>query len=356
MTTPGLGAPEGAITGGDIAPLNGLSESAWRASLSSQVVGAEDGSTGGWNAATAIFGLFGGRVTAAEVKAQEIQTGITAGWVDGDRTGADDEVFDVLKDIREKIGTGGLTRRDVLSTQLVPRPESGWSTVMLVGVAAGENGGNGGRGSNVAGGLRGRGGGHKSMTISASALTGIHVTIGANGAPTVFRANSAGGAVLMECRVGAPGAIGISGGYAKSESSAGDGGSGGASGDLTDSSRFNGKPGVAGLSTPDATGGNAGGGGSQGNMGGNGIPGGSASWSAPIPCGGAGGGGGGGGGVNAGIFDSGNSGGSGGSGGFPGGGGGGGGSGSAKGDLSVGSDGFGGPGGPGAPGVASLYY
>jgi hypothetical protein len=317
---------------------------------------------GGGGVLGAIGSFFSGKWLQADqtaVKAQEIQTGITSGWVEGPIEGSDIEVYDTMAAIRSLVAGGGFTRFNKLSTGVWSMPVAVTELVVIV-IAAGENG-VGGNGSaaltgDAWGGAGGRGGGYKAVSLDPNSLTGIHFTIGVNGAPTVARKDSASGVVLVDAVVGAPGAMATPYGYSASASSAGGGGAGGvgfrASGDGIVARPYG--DGMPGVSTPAAAAGAGGsGGGYSGTSGGAGV---AVAPNASVPCGGGGGGGGRGGNGFATGYSS-IPGGSGGSGGFPGGGGGGGGGGGIHSPLPFPSQrGPGGPGGPGAAGVAIVLY
>ena len=277
-----------------------------------------------------------GRTDAAQSTADGIQAGIVDGFNGSASVGADQQVYDTMAALKEMAGGDGWTRVNVTSTGSWTVP-AGVKEIVLVGIAAGENGqtgyqiasnNNDGYGD---GGAFGRGGGHRVQAIDPAGISAIHITVGTNGAPTVFRRDNSTGAVLAQAVVGAPGSMATTFGYTASASSAGNGGVGGGGG-------ANGpeKPGANGSSSGAATGGNGGATRSAGSDG-------ASVGSSDVPCGGGGGGGGGG--------STSTTGGRGGNGGFPGGGGGGGGTCSTS--IIGQTPGAGGTGGAGS---GTIYY
>ncbi|QKT07945.1 hypothetical protein HUN08_12665 [Gordonia sp. X0973] len=281
-----------------------------------------------------------------------IRDGIIKGWEGTASVSADDDVWGTMDAIRSRVGNEGYTRVGITSTQLWTKP-SGTTEIVLVGIAAGKDGEPGGND----GGLGGLGGGHKVQAIDPASVSAVHVTVGTNGQATQFRADSSGGALLMEALSGSPGGLGTLFGYSSSNSSAGSGGAGGAgfrsnaNGIGTDT--YAGSNGADGSMSAAAVGGDRG----AYRAGDHGLPGGSGESVASasvIPCGGGGGGGGGGAGKHPTAMANG---GTGGDGGFPGGGGGGGGGrqrAQAFGvDVTVGAQG---PGGLGGQGLGLIFY
>lgn len=287
------------------------------------------------------LGVLRSTATAAETKADEVQQGIINGWAGTTTTGTDIDVYDTLAAIRAMVGNDGYIRQGFTSSQLWTVP-AGVTEIVAVAIAAGENGTRG----TEPGGIGGRGGGYKVTALDPTQFSALHITVGVSGGATRFRANSAGGTILVEAVAGGGGAMSTQFGYSSSSSGAGAGGDGGR-GYTTDNGGQR-LPGVNGISTPAAVGGN---GGQSTNV--NGVPGqhgGSVSANAVVPCGGAGGGGGEGGGYDGPVSRG--NGGDGGNGGFPGGGGGGGGGRAWY--ISIG--GVPGDGGSGAAGLAILFY
>lgn len=280
----------------------------------------------------------------------KVKVGIVEGWQGTTIFDADQDVWDTMNAIRSLVNGEGYTRVPFTSTSLWPKP-SGCTEIILVGIAAGQNGFPGAmiNPDRQTGGNGGLGGGHKTQAVDPSTLSAIHVTVGVNGASTVFRKDGPGGAILMEALNGGSGGMATLFGYTFTNSQAGNGGKGG-DGSTTLIS-LDPRPGVAGSSSAAGIGG-AGAPAQQG-AGQDGQPGGQPEGgvSMLIPCGGGGGGGGAGGSAIPPPVPIGFNGGTGGAGGFPGGGGGGGGGG---GYATV--HGQPGPGGAGGAGLGFIYY
>lgn len=306
------------------------------------------------------------RTDSAQQQAEAVQAGIVEGWTGGSTSGVDLDVYDTMGAIRALVGGDGYTRVNVTSTTTLTKP-AGVTEVIVVGIAAGQNGSSGSKvtSNGGGGGQGGQGGGHKVQALDASGFSALHVNIGVPGNPILVRANSSVGPVLMDVHPGATGAMATPFGYTPSNSQAGGGGGGGGGGrvnaDYTNGAGGSGVGGgMDGLSASGgggASGGTGGTGGTGGSSasaigGSNGGAGGSNSPSMTIPCGGGGGAGGpGGSGNNMGKGGNGTAG---GPGGFPGGGGGGGG-GSGAGNAFGGSGGAG-SGGAGGSGLAIIFY
>ena len=289
-----------------------------------------------------------GMITGLGSSINAVKTGINEGWIDGDESEADADVFATMRSIRVQTGGGGFTRLVVTSTNTWTKPTDPVITECVVLLVA--CGGNGTAGGDTYGGAGGLGGGFIAKAIPVADFDALHITIGTGGAATVVRKNDASGDILAQALNGAPGATATMWGYTASSSAAGNGGAGG-----TGSSGGVGGDGSVGQATPAIPGGTGGTGGPTvsvfvgGGIGGNG---GSVLATTPVPCGGSGAGGGGGGGTGAGLTTV--NGGAGGAGGFPGGGGGGGGGGGRA--QSTSARGSGGAGGPGAGALALVYY
>ena len=292
------------------------------------------------------------KATTAASDVSAVEHGIINGWTKDSTTGTSAPVYQTMGYISARINVKGFTRVTVTSTNLVSIP-GGITECIVVGIAAGRDGDAGHKDSTNggAGGNGGSGGGHVAQAVSVTGLSAVHVTIGTNGAATVFRANSAGGDVIMSAATGGSGGVATQFGYALSYSSAGGGGGGG--GLSTAGSPGNGRIGGAGggsNGTGSGMGGGMGGKSAKATGGAGGAGGGSSTSGSPgsaitntsIICGGGGGGGGG---YQASLTNAG----SGGPGGFPGGGGGGGGG--VTGLIQdVGA------GGAGAAGLALIFY
>lgn len=289
------------------------------------------------------------RTDSAQQQAEAVQAGIVEGWTGGSTSGVDLDVYDTMGAIRALVGGDGYTRVNVTSTTTWTKP-AGTTEVIVVGIAAGQNGVGGSNGTYRGfGGSGGAGGGHKVQALDASAFESLHITVGTSGAPTQFRLGGGGGPVAMEAIVGAPGGMATQFGYTSSNSGAGGGGNGGNGQALSDGNTAPRTDGSSGASSAAAPGGS---GGNSSNM--NGAAGGAGGASGGlIPCGGGGGGGGQGGrSENWVAVFKGYSGGAGGNGGFPGGGGGGGG-GRGQDNLNQASNGAG---GAGAAGLGIIFY
>lgn len=295
------------------------------------------------------------RTTQAKDTADAVQAGIVEGWAGGSTSGVDLDVYDTMGAIRALVGGDGYTRVNITSTTTWIKP-AGTTEVIVVGIAAGQNGQPGaetGVKDHCPGGTGGLGGGHKVQALDQSAFNALHITVGTNGQPTQVRYGSDSGPIVMEAITGGAGAMATQFGYTSSQSQAGSGGNGGRGTRLNDDntpseSRISGLPGAPSAAAQGGAGGN------HGNLNGqSGSGGGSVAVNAPVPSGGGGGGGGqGGGGASMGIdrID----GGAGGAGGFPGGGGGGGGGGGTYGFIY--RRGNGGAGGAGGAGLAIIYH
>ena len=291
--------------------------------------------------------LLGWKNTTTEDQ-EAIRAGIINGWEGTTTTGTDVAVYGTLAAIRALVGGDGYTRVNITSTTTWTKPV-GTTEVIVIGISSGSSGSNGGNGGYLQpagnGGAGGVGGGFMAQALDPSAFSALHVTIGA---PLVVRANTSGGATLLEVQQGAPGAMATAFGYSASNSSAGGGGGGGAG-----SGSPNGQGGVGG--SPNGTaGGNGSGSPGNGGQGGASVAaaGGAANGGAGIspssqviPCGGSGGGGGKGAAAASSNAQAG------GAGGFPGGGGGGGGGGAAGSFNTSGA-----AGGAGGAGLGIIYY
>lgn len=286
--------------------------------------------------------------TSASASATQIRNGVVNGWASASTANANMGVYNTMQAIYSATGNAGYTRVNCTSTTLVSLPANTVECI-LVGIAAGQDGQRNTTGADVRGGNGGHGGGHGALSVNITGLSAVHVTIGTNGAATVFRANSAGGDVIMSVATGGSGGVATQFGYALSYSSSGGGGGGG--GLNTAGSPGNGRVGGAGGGSNGSGGSGAAGGkggksakavGGDGGMPSiSGSPG-VAMTDTSIVCGGGGGGGGG---YQSSTTNAGH----GGTGGFPGGGGGGGG---GAGGLAfkVGN------GGAGAAGLALIFY
>lgn len=288
-----------------------------------------------------------------------IQNGINQGWIDGDESEADADIFATMRGIRTAISGIPWTRVVCTSTQTWNPPdpaEYDLKEVVLILVAAGTAGADGSASgaestdTGTAGGVPGLGGGFVVRGADVEAFDALHVTIGTNGSPAVVRADDGSGAILAQANNNAPSSTPGQWGWTPSASGAGNGGHGGRGGDTLAA-----LAGSAGSASPAIAGGPGGapGANSSGTRdGSSGTPGGSVLATNPVPCGGSGGGGGGG--AWRGNFpvNGGGLGGHGAAGGFPGGGGGGGG-GRSLGGSSNGSVGLGGPGGAG---LVLIFY
>ena len=301
------------------------------------VGGAVEEALSGWLKETEITS------SSASASATQIRNGVVNGWASASTANANMGVYNTMQAIYSATGNAGYTRVNCTSTMLVSLPANTVECI-LVGIAAGQDGYRNVSAGGV-GGNGGYGGGHSALSVTTVGLSAVHVTIGTNGAATVFRANGAGGEIMLECVNGAAGGMATQFGYTTSGSTAG--GGGGGAGLLADKVGLGvggGGNGAAGANSPGGAGGSsassAGGAGGPGAT--NGGTGGSTSLTA-VPCGG-GGGGGGGSSYLAGLGVTGK----GGPGGFPGGGGGGGG-----GTNGIDTDNRG---GAGAAGLGVIYH
>ena len=299
-----------------------------------------------------IFDYYSGLLTTTT----RIQNGINQGWIDGDESEADADIFATMRSVRVAASGASFTRVVCTSsTTWNPPVDVELKEVVVLAVAAGTNGSNGGTHSGNNGGIggtAGSGGGFVCKAVSPDDFDALHVTLGTNGTASTVRADDGSGDILVQALNGAPSATATVWGWAQSSSGAGDGGAGGkgagsASGQAT--------AGANGQATPAIPGGTGGIRGEYANgaspiNGGQGSDGGSVLSTNPVPCGGSGAGGGGGGGINATLSIPGN-GGHGGAGGFPGGGGGGGG-----GKPAITGGNSPGNGGVGASGLVLIYY
>lgn len=275
-----------------------------------------------------------------------IQNGINQGWIDGDESEADANIFATMRGIRTAISQTPWTRVVCTSTQTwnPPSPEEyDLKEVVVLCFAAGQNGANGESVSNQVGGLGGSGGGFSAQALHLEDFDALHVTVGTNAASTVVRADTSGGAILARAFNDTAGSTPGAWGYNPSASNGSAGGKGGNGGAPSGSTAGN-----KGVNTPAVEGGP---GGSRGDWGAGarGSDGASVLATAQIPCGGSGGGGGGGG--EQPIPFTRGSGGHGGAGGFPAGGGGGGGA-QSNGNIGGGN----GIGGVGAAGLCLIFY
>ena len=308
------------------------------------VGGAVEEALSGWLKETEITS------SSASASATQIRNGVVNGWASASTANANMGVYNTMQAIYSATGNAGYTRVNCTSTMLVSLPANTVECI-LVGIAAGQGGKPGTMGGLTTmgvGGDGGYGGGHSALSVTTTGLSAVHVTIGTNGAATVFRANSAGGEVMLECVNGAAGGMATQFGYTTSGSTAGGGGGGGAvsNGGVAGHGGNNavngtiGAPGAGGRGGASA----AASGGAGGTTPASTAPAGGSVSNTAIPCGGGGGGGGTGGGPSGGIGGA-----NGGAGGFPGGGGGGGGG---------GANAFGGGGsaGAGAAGLGVIYH
>ena len=303
------------------------------------------------------------KATTAASDVSAVEHGIINGWTKDSTTGTSAPVYQTMGYISARINVKGFTRVTVTSTNLVSIPV-GITECIVVGIAAGQDGlpGTVQAVGAFTGGAGGSGGGHIAQAIDPTGLSAVHVTIGTNGAATVFRNGSSGGDTLLTVAAGGVGGVATQFGYSLSYSSAGGGGGGGgsAAGEANVPGARGGNAngpiggrggavsggGLDGVAFLNPAGGGRGGnsaaaaGGAWGEVASPGFAGGSVSSTAMITCGGGGGGGGGSNGATGGDA------GRGGAGGFPGGGGGGGG----------GSPFTAGVGGAGAAGLALIFY
>lgn len=245
MTNP-VPPPDGAITGGDVAPLNGLSEAAWRQQINDQKLAGYR--TGGFS------NLFTG-----------IMSGIVNGWFGGNGTVGDpQEVQYTVESIKQAI-INGYTVDTIVTSGSYTVPQCTELGVILIG--GGENGQNGRLGNGRA--LGGRGGGYTTLMLDAPALVGktLSVTIGASGSATTVKDGST---TLLSVSPGYEGGISTGvWGFGPTTSGPGAGGEGGLG--RTQASGSSGSPGQG---TPLASGGTAGnynasGDGGNGGAGGN---------------------------------------------------------------------------------------
>ena len=287
----------------------------------------------------------------------QVKSGIINGWSESGAAGADSGVYNTMASIRALLATGNFTRVNVTSTMTWTKPAGVTGDVVIIGIAAGTNGANGGNGgsgsSDNVGGAGGVGGGHMVQVIKADDVSTIYVSVGTNGASTIFKKNSSGGDIMLEAATATKGAVATTYGYTPTASEAGNGGVGGKGSYVAAiGGRTAGTGGSAGTRTIATTRGEGGATGSDSD----GIPGthgGSVDITDLVPCGGGGGGGGGGGDITNNATK--RAGGVGGAGGFPGGGGGGGGGGTGHQTVS-GLRGNGGAGGAGGAGYGIIYY
>ncbi len=291
---------------------------------------------------------------------REIQNGINQGWIDGDESEADPDVFATMRGIRTAINGNPWVRVVALSSQTWNRPdplEFDLKEVVLIMVSGGTNGEDGKTTGSVTdagndGGAPGLGGGYSVRMVDVEDFTNLHIAIGTAGAATVVRADDGAGAILGQAFNNTPSSTPGQWGWVPSASGAGNGGAGGRGGDSLPA-----LAGAAGAGVPARPGGAGGAPGisSSGQANGSsGTPGGSVPATTTVPCGGSGGGGGGGAHRPPFPLNTGGLAGHGAAGGFPGGGGGGGG-GKAKG-TGVGGGGSSGLGGPGGAGMCLIFY
>lgn len=291
---------------------------------------------------------------------REIQNGINQGWIDGDESEADPDVFATMRGIRTAINGNPWVRVVALSSQTWNRPdplEFDLKEVVLIMVSGGTNGEDGKTTGSVTdagndGGAPGLGGGYSVRMVDVEDFTNLHIAIGTAGAATVVRADDGAGAILGQAFNNTPSSTPGQWGWVPSASGAGNGGAGGRGGDSLPA-----LAGAAGAGVPAIPGGAGGAPGisSSGQANGSsGTPGGSVPATTTVPCGGSGGGGGGGAHRPPFPLNTGGLAGHGAAGGFPGGGGGGGG-GKAKG-TGVGGGGSSGLGGPGGAGMCLIFY
>lgn len=297
-----------------------------------------------------IFDYYSGLLTTTT----RIQNGINQGWIDGDESEADADIFATMRSVRVAANGSAFTRVVCTSsTTWNPPVDVELKEVVVLAVAAGSNASNGNNNSgNVGGtgGAGGTGGGFVCKAVSPDDFDALYVTLGTNGTASTVRADDGSGDILVQALSGAPAATATMWGWAQSSSGAGNGGNGGQGAGPTNGVGSSGANGQATPAIPGGTGGAAGGYSNPAPVahGAQGADGGSVLASNPVPCGGSGAGGGGGGGQNSSTAGKG---GHGGAGGFPGGGGGGGG-GKTAGVIgsSVGL------GGVGASGLVLIYY
>jgi len=228
----------------------------------------------------------------------QVKSGIINGWAESGAAGADSGVYNTMASIRALLATGNFTRVNVTSTMTWTKPAGVTGDVVIIGIAAGTNGangGDGGSGSSGVGGAGGVGGGHMVQVIKADDVSTIYVSVGTNGASTIFKKNSSGGDIMLEAATATKGAVATTYGYTPTASGAGNGGVGGKGSHFSAMGGGTaGTGGSAGTRTIAATGGEGGATGSDSD----GIPGthgGSVDITDLVPCGGGGGGGGGGG-------------------------------------------------------------
>ena len=169
-----------------------------------------------------------GLITGLGSSINAVKTGINEGWIDGDETEADADVFATMRSIRVQTGGSGFTRLVVTSTNTWTKPVDPVITECVVlAVAAGANGS---AGTGQFGGPGGLGGGFIAKAIPVADFDALHITIGTGGDPVTIRKNDAAGYILVQALNGAPGATATMWGYTASSSGAGAGGTGGTGG------------------------------------------------------------------------------------------------------------------------------
>jgi len=295
--------------------------------------------------------LVEGVVINPVLQVAELAAAMFAGFFPGDPGGGPTDPVAkaqyTIEAIKDAV-INGYTVETITTSESWAGPAGSMTELIVILVASGEDGANGGatfsNSGGANGGAAGRGGGYLVQTLSPGDITfPVDITIGVNGGATSFGSYASVGA-------GAAGGMATQFGYSDTISTPGAGGKGG---NVTSGSSS--QAGVNGVSSAAAAGGSGGAGVSGGNgAGGAGAAGGNADPAATTKCGGGGGGGGG----SRWSFDfplASAWGGDGGDGGYPGGGGGGGGA-AAVPITPQGYQCAGGLGGLGAPGIVWIFY